>query len=106
MAAEVVLVAEDDDGRLAGFAQLEPGEGVVHACYVDPDLAGRGAGRALMAAIEDDARARGCTMLALDASLNAVSFYETLGWRRESETRHDLGHGACLDCVVMSKRIA
>ena len=104
--ARVVLVAEDDDGRIAGYAQLNPREGIVQACYVDPDYNGRGVGRALMAAIEDEARAAGRTALLLDASLNAIEFYATLGWREEARAHHELAPGAWLDCAIMTKKIA
>ena len=104
--ARVVIVAEDDDGRVAGFAQLNPREGIVQACYVDPDFNGRGVGRALMAAIEDEARAHGRTALLLDASLNAIAFYASLGWREEARAHHELAPGAWLDCAIMTKKIA
>ena len=102
----VGLVAEDDDGRIAGYAQLNPHEGIVQACYVDPDYGGRGVGRALMTAIEDEARARGRSALLLDASLNAIAFYASLGWREEARARHELAPGALLDCAIMTKKIA
>ena len=104
--ARVVLVAEDDDGRIAGFAQLHPVEGVVEGCYVDPDFARAGVGRALMAALEDAARERGRSALLLHASQNAVPFYRALGWTPESGARHELAPGAWLDSVIMTKRIA
>ena len=104
--ARVVLVAEDEDGRIAGYAQLHPREGIVQACYVDPDFNGRGVGRALMAAIEDEARAAGRTALLLDASLNAIPFYATLGWHEEARAHHELAPGAWLDCAIMTKKIA
>ncbi|CAG1007684.1 phosphinothricin acetyltransferase [Burkholderiales bacterium] len=103
---QVVLVAENDDGRLGGFAQLKPREGIVQACYVDPDFNRRGVGRALMAALEDEARAAGRTALLLDASVNAIAFYESLGWRQETRARHELVPGAMLDCAIMTKKIA
>ena len=102
----VLVVAEDDDARLAGFAELDPSAGIVRACYVDPDYERQGVGRALMRAVEDEARARGRSALLLDASLNAIAFYESLGWKVETRARHDLGRGAGLDCAVMRKTIA
>ena len=78
----------------------------MQACYVDPDFNGRGVGRALMAAIEDEARAHGRTALLLDASLNAIAFYASLGWREEARAHHELAPGAWLDCAIMTKKIA
>ena len=63
-------------------------------------------GRALMAAIEDEARDRGRTALLLDASLNAIAFYASLGWREEARAHHELAPGAWLDCAIMTKKIA
>lgn len=105
IATLVLVVAEDDDGRLAGFGELDPSAGIVRACYVDPDFERQGVGRALMAALEDEARAHGRSALLLDASLNAIPFYEALGWRVETRARHDLGQGAGLECAVMTKKI-
>ncbi|AWZ10878.1 GNAT family N-acetyltransferase, partial [Streptomyces sp. ICC4] len=62
-----ILVAETGDGRVAGTAQVgiaytspEPGQGFVNA-YVDPDLRGLGAGRALLRAAEEHLAAEGGT---------------------------------------------
>jgi len=106
IATHVLVVAEDDDGRLAGFAELDPHAGIVRACYVDPDFVRQGVGRALMGAIEDAARAHGRSALLLDASLNAAAFYESLGWRAEARARHALGGGESFECLVMTKKIA
>jgi GNAT superfamily N-acetyltransferase len=98
-----VLVACDASGRIAGFAELDPVEGLVKACYVDPDFDRQGVGRALMEGIERAAREHGRSALTLDASLNAVPFYEALGWRNECPARHELAPGAWLDCAIMTK---
>lgn len=105
IATQVVLVACNDTGRIAGFAELDPAEGLVKACYVDPDFDRRGVGRALMQAVERAAREHGRSALTLDASINALPFYRALGWQRECSTRHELAPGAWLDCAIMTKRI-
>lgn len=103
---EAMLVACDAEGRVLGFAELDASAGIVKACYVDPDVARRGVGRALMREVEAVARAAGCRSLSLDASLNAVAFYAALGWQRGESARHRLAPGAELDCVVMQRRLA
>jgi GNAT superfamily N-acetyltransferase len=103
IATQVVQVACDESGRIAGFAELDPVEGLVKACYVDPDFDRQGVGRALMEGIERAAREHGRSALTLDASLNAVPFYEALGWRNECPARHELAPGAWLDCAIMTK---
>ena len=101
-----MVVAEADDGRIAGFAQLAAGEGVIEGVYVDPDFMRRGVGRALVAALEDEAQRLGIARLMLDASLNAVPFYSALGYRVEGDLRHALGGGHAIACKLMSKRLA
>jgi aminoglycoside 6'-N-acetyltransferase I len=79
-----VFVAERDDGTIAGFVEVGTRPyadgcdttpvGYVEAWYVDPDVRRRGFGRALLAAAEEWARARGYTEIASDSQLtNTVS---------------------------------
>lgn len=105
IATRHVVVAERDDGRLAGFAQLDPSEGTIDALYVDPDCANRGVGRALMETLEAAARALGLEALVVEASLNSVPFYGAMGYGHECWARHSLGGGHHIACAVMSKRL-
>lgn len=57
----------------------------VHAVFVHPDRQRQGLGRQLMEVLERDARARGESWLGLHASVGAVAFYRSLGWRVERE---------------------
>jgi aminoglycoside 6'-N-acetyltransferase I len=87
-----VFVVERPDGRLGGFLELSVrnyAEGCtgatpyVESWYVDEDLRGAGAGRALMGAAESWAREHGYRELASDALLdNRVSHvaHQALGF--------------------------
>jgi aminoglycoside 6'-N-acetyltransferase I len=80
----VTLVAETEDGRLAGFAEVSV-RSVVDGCppgptaylegiWVEPEGRRRGVGRALLAAAEQWARDRGLSHFGSDALLdNAMS---------------------------------
>lgn len=62
---------------------LQPGLGEVKRLWVDPAARGLGLARRLMAAIEDEARTLGLTMLHLDSNAaltEAITFYERSGW--------------------------
>ncbi|QSX78416.1 aminoglycoside 6'-N-acetyltransferase [Agrilutibacter solisilvae] len=77
------LALDVDDARTLGFAEATLRSDYVNGCesspvgflegwYVLPDARSRGIGRALVAAVEDWARQRGCTELASDAPLENV----------------------------------
>lgn len=79
----VVFVAEGDDG-IVGFAEAtlrhdyvngtdSSPVGFLEGWYVAPAWRGRGVGRALVRAVEDWARGRGCGELASDALLDNTS---------------------------------
>ena len=79
---ETMLVAERD-GAVVGFASIK--ETMLFGLYVDP-ARGRGAGRVLLEAAEDEVRRRGASILSLQATLNAVPFYRQHGFMRQERS--------------------
>jgi len=84
------VVIADVDGVVTGLAHLQVGPTIEYdrpaaklaALVVDESHRGEGIGRALVAAIEDEARLRGCELLYLTTSErrdDAHSFYERIG---------------------------
>ena len=90
------LVAEID-GRIAGFCRFGPEESdstrrsrEIQRLYVTPGAQGRGLGRALLASATAKIAASGCTWATLDVfdfNVDAIRFYEHLGWVRFGITR-------------------
>jgi GNAT superfamily N-acetyltransferase len=87
--ADRLFVAEDHD-RVLGFAGLhvspsleyDGDAGKVSAIVVDENARRRGIGRALMDAVETEARSRGCVLLFLTTAerrADAHEFYRRLG---------------------------
>jgi putative acetyltransferase len=74
-----VVVAEVD-GRIAGFAELEA-TGHIDRFFVSADHQGLGIGRALLDAIEAEARRIGLPRLDADVSLTALPFFERRGFQ-------------------------
>jgi aminoglycoside 6'-N-acetyltransferase I len=79
---QVAFVAQRDDGRLCGFAEAsirkfansndESPCAFLEGWWVDEDVRRNGIGRALVAAVEDWARAQGFSELGSDALLDNV----------------------------------
>lgn len=82
-----VLVAELD-GRVAGFAAVVGGQ--LDGLFVEPELWGKGIGRALTDAAVRDARRRGFTLWVV-ANPAARGFYERCGFSVEGETETRFG---------------
>jgi len=92
----VIFVAEDAGGSVVGFTQLYPAYCsvaadriyVLYDLFVTPPARGTGAGRALMEAAEEFARAAGAVRLQLQtATTNIVgqTLYESCGWLRDND---------------------
>jgi phosphinothricin acetyltransferase len=107
------FVAEDQ-GRMLGFAtyvQFRGGNGYLtsmeHTIVLAPEARGRGAGRALMRAVEDHARAAGAhTMVGVVSAENeaGVAFHTACGYQTQGTLR-EVGRkfGRYLDAVFMVK---
>ena len=76
----------------------------VRSVFVDPSVARRGVGSAIMRRVEADAARSGIRHLALTATLSGVALYaQKLGYRAVAAAGIDLGDGARLGCVKMEK---
>ncbi len=103
---EVFFVAAAGDGSIVGFGEMNLEAGEIEAVFVAPDCGRRGIGRCLMHFLEDLAVQRGLTELVLDASLNAVGFYERMGYRQTEPTIQLLGKDAVpVPGMLMTKRL-
>jgi len=90
--AGALLVAERDS-ELVGCAFVRPKGDALYIAKlaVRPDLQGRGVGRALMAAVREEARARGLAALELQTRIELVENHATfarLGFVKIAETAH------------------
>ncbi|MCR9114098.1 MAG: GNAT family N-acetyltransferase [Rhodobacteraceae bacterium] len=110
------FVVAEAEGEVIGFATyfqfrggLGYGHTMEHSILLHPELRGRGAGRALMAAIEDHARAAGVhTMFAGVSAENpsGVAFHEAIGFARVA-VLPEVGRkfGRWIDLVLLQKHL-
>jgi putative acetyltransferase len=101
---QLLLVAEEIDGHIVGYAHLDVPRGGVEAIYVHPDYARKRIGSQLLEAMEEVARQAGITELNLDASPNAVPFYAQAGFRAEQWITPRM-NGVELSCLSMRKTL-
>jgi GNAT superfamily N-acetyltransferase len=124
-----VLVAVDGDGEVLGsggwsqrapcYARFTkngdivatgstpvPGVATVRSMFVAPEAGRRGVGRAIMRAVEADARDWGIFLLRLTAMLSAEKFCRAVGYSGEARGYMRLPDGARLGCLRLEKLIA
>ena len=102
---ELIVVATDSDGKIIGFGSIVPANSELRAVYVAAACSGHGVGRALLARLEELARDAGLTELRMDASINAVPFYEANGFISLERGEHVMSSGGRMACVRMRKAL-
>ncbi len=78
------IVAEEK-GKLVGFGQYSVADGEIYQINVDPDFLKQGIGRRLYDVMEDKFKNAGKEKISLNATLNAVGFYQRLGFVRKGK---------------------
>lgn len=104
----VAFVAVERDGpeqRVLGFSSVDPSESHLMALYVDPDVAQRGLGTALLRQAEWAAAQEGAERLELESSLNARDFYIDQGYEVVGRGATEVGDGQELEHVRMEKEL-
>lgn len=81
---------------------------VLHTLTVDPDLSGRGIGRAFAQFYEDCARQAGCTVLRIDTNernIAARHLYANLGYREADIVPCDFNRIPKIHLVLLEKKL-
>lgn len=98
------FVAEDE-GVIVGFGVLNQEVAEVEAVYVSPEAGRRGIGLELLRKLEERASDLGIRELRLNASLNAVPFYEKAGYVAQERSKYRLLTGVEIACIPMVKAL-
>ena len=96
------FVVAVDDESVVGFGEYHDAE--IAAVYIHPSHVGRGIGRMIFDALENEARGSGATSLHVTSSLNAVAFYE--GFQREGEATYTSRGGREIPCRRLTKQLS
>jgi len=93
-------VLAERDGQLLGLALLTQA-GKLALCYVQPDTLKSGVGRALLAAVEAQARAWSIGKLHLQSPVGAAGFFERHGYSNAGMEKACFG----LECNLLWKQL-
>lgn len=83
-------VVAEHHGEIVGVAMLG-GNGKVTLCYLLPEVRFQGFGRLLLTALEVEALARGVTVLRLESTKTALSFYQRNGYSETGGVHSEFG---------------
>ncbi len=87
-----------------GFFNLRDRE--LRALYVLPQFTNKGAGKLIMARLENIALKTNVKKLTLQSTINAVGFYQKLGYQIIKAERHSINEEVSIDCVLMERLLA
>jgi GNAT superfamily N-acetyltransferase len=91
------------DGPVVGMCIFNAEKAEITALYVSPPHVGKGVGTALVREVEAMAREGGLRELHHRSTLNAVGFYEKMGYSRIEWSVYVLPGGTELPCMIMAK---
>lgn len=99
---EFYVAVEGD--LIVGFGVLNQETREIEAVYASPEVR-RGVGLMILGQLEERARALGLDAVSLNASLNAVGFYQRAGYLGQDKSKYRLASGVEIACVPMVKRL-
>ena len=98
-------VATNNKSKVLGIAVYLIAEQCLKSLYVDPKHSGTGIGTRLLNRIERFAHKKDADKLHLKASLNSISFYKNMGFKKIKEAKQILTNGSSMEAVFMEKAI-
>jgi ribosomal protein S18 acetylase RimI-like enzyme len=105
---KVLIVAVDDVDGIVGYTAVHPEDGEMFLLFVHPAHAGRGVGRALLAAAHDALRAAGCTEAYLfvhEENERALAVYAAAGYGPDGSDRVSDFRGTRIRELRLVKRL-
>ncbi len=98
-------VATNEKSKVLGVGVYLIAEQCIKSLYVDPKHSGTGIGSRLLNRIERFANRKDADKLHLKASLNSISFYKNMGYKKIKEAKQILSNGSSMEAMFMEKAI-
>ncbi|MFH1295361.1 MAG: GNAT family N-acetyltransferase [bacterium] len=94
-----------EGGIIVGFCQYDLNSGELCQIQVSPEYQGKGYGRSLYDFIEDNFKTCKETKIVLNSTLNAVLFYEKMGFKQINNIAFPLDHSITINMIKMEKQL-
>ena len=101
-----VVLVDEQEGQVVAFGQLDPATAFIEAIYVHPLQSRQGIGLKMLHALEAIAASNGILELVLEASLNAVEFYQQAGYVFAKRGENEHSQSLLKSCVFMRHQLA
>ena len=101
-----VVLVDEQEGQIVAFGQLDLATAFIEAIYVHPLQSRQGLGLKMLRALEAIAASNEIRELVLEASLNAVEFYQHAGYVSATRGAHEQSHSVVKSCVFMRHQLA
>jgi len=85
------IVAQDATAKIVGVGLLQKHDGEIMLCYILPEVLHQGAGRRILADLEQHASLLGHTQVRLDSTITARHFYLRNGYTSHGEPSYHRG---------------
>lgn len=95
-----------NNSKVLGVAVYLIAEQCIKSLYVDPKHSRMGIGSRLLHRIERLANNNDVHKLNIKASLNSISFYKNMGFKKIKEVKQILSNGSTMDATFMEKAIS
>ncbi len=92
------------DDRVVGWGMLDTGTKQLEALFVDPGFQRKGIGNTIYSRLDHAARIQNLDQLELSSTLNAVTFYESVGFISTGRSIYRHPNGFELASVKMKSR--
>ena len=100
-----MLVARKSE-KLVGFGQIQFDRKEIVGVHVAPAVARCGIGTMLVDSLENEAVTADLTEIVVQASMNAVDFYEACGYRPVREIGFEFSNGVKSNALYMEKQLS
>lgn len=92
--------------EIIGLGALSYSETKIYALFTKPQFMGKGVAKKMMKYLEALAVKNKLDTVYLDSTLNAASFYRSLGYVGEEVIKYKNPRGFVMECVAMQKRLS